>query len=284
MSTSFNSPYRGLPAEIRLQIWKLTIPERVTVLREFPNGPSPTEGLDSNDNRLTRSPSLQIQLLRLNKEVYSEVLSVLKKVEIGLGIRSFKSLEIVWPKLSLAMQSPAFSTLTYLWNGMGPEGREYECILPRLLVQSSSGTLACLNMFLRKSATGNMTEIRPPGWSEDSEIWWIQGHVALPALAAAVLQQRKFEVISIKIKQIKSTDMHLWSEASVRESMTAHPQGLINMFPRRSQAFRQFISEHAGVIDVSDIQITSEFFETSERGIYRGKVKFTKVLNGSKKA
>lgn len=229
---------------------------------------------DPDGNRLLLFPPLQIQLLRLNKQVYLEVLSVLKKVHIHL--RSRIEWDSMWPILDLAIQAPAFpTTLHYPWDS---SNTRFELFLPKLLAHGSLGNLESLNISLQWFEASADSDISKAGYTES---WIVRDLVALATFAAAFLQQGTIETISITIQMIKSTDLHLWSEDSLRGCISAHPHHLTDHYPDDPSAFRRFIRESAGVITPSDIQITTEFLETSERGIYSGKVKFTKVPDQS---
>lgn len=76
------SRYRGIPAEVRLQIWRYVLPPRVTILLDGLEYSPARRGELSN--RLVLFPPMRSQLLQLDKQIYDEVLPLYKQVEVHI--------------------------------------------------------------------------------------------------------------------------------------------------------------------------------------------------------
>lgn len=93
MERNYDKPYRGLPTEIRLEIWKLLVPETGIIQEPRPMW----------EPRRIQFPKLQSQLLRLNQEMHNEILPIFKKTIVKLLPEV--DFERHWTQVSLALRS-----------------------------------------------------------------------------------------------------------------------------------------------------------------------------------
>lgn len=150
---NYHQPYRGFPAEIRIQIWRLVVPPQVAILKDT----LPWAGLQSssNANTLRLHPPSQIQLLRLDRKIYNEILPIFQTTQIKLRTR--RSYTYVWPTIDLAMQSPAFGTLEYAWTKTASGPLHRDSFITRFMTVRSPHPLR--KLIVKVSQAGMETEV-----------------------------------------------------------------------------------------------------------------------------
>lgn len=230
------------------------------------------------DDRLDLSPSLPVQLLRLNKEVYEEALSILKKVEIRL--LSDARYNTLSPKLVKAIRSPTLNILHYPWHRDDLSTRHCEYLLPRLLVDGSPHSLQRLSITMKKADVNRRIDVLSQ-WTGIFDIVWegYSEHRVLALFSAACLQKGVImDDITIEIQEINRDSLRFWDVESLYNYMTVGPYKSAHPVPEHVQRLNRFIWDYAGILRRSNIQITANFCETNKIGKYRGTVRFTRIL------
>lgn len=80
MASTLAQPYRGLPPELRLQIWEYIIPKQVHCSYKFRDRPTL---LPSPLTELVTEPAIDISLLLLSHEISEECLPLYQAIEIS---------------------------------------------------------------------------------------------------------------------------------------------------------------------------------------------------------
>lgn len=105
---NYTRPFRNLPTEIRLLIWKFIICKHVRIFGDrslFSHG----QGLESDDEN---EPSRDYELLLVNKQVYSEVLPLLQQREVHTGAVHGAGFDYTNDsRIGRAWRSPSFGIL-----------------------------------------------------------------------------------------------------------------------------------------------------------------------------
>lgn len=106
MDRNYNKSFRGLPTEIRLEIWKFTIPDSGHI--QYTRSSTP-------EIRELELPKLQIQLLRLNRVVYNEVLPLCQDVIVILSPKVDCKRD--WAIICQSLRSPIVKRLKIIRHG-----------------------------------------------------------------------------------------------------------------------------------------------------------------------
>lgn len=289
---NYHKPYRGLPAEIRVQIWRLVIPEQVTILKDTPPWGDSQPSMSANNLKLF--PPLQTQLLLLDRAVYNEALPILKETEIRLRTRG--SYTYVWPMFNLAMQSPASGVLEYTWSKTPSDSGHRDAFLTRFIDVRSPHPLR--KLIVRIKQAGLETEIVKNNLPYD-----FFGHTGPTVPPETIKELKDYEVIApfagasllveglvadqvvVIIERISHGELPHWTPKPLRQCMTLDPAADDPMFldhgflPDREKNVRMLF--YRAVPDrmhvASLIHIDVEFVETSEIGVFTGRVIFSKI-------
>lgn len=184
MERNYDKPYRGLPTEIRLEIWKLLIPETGHIQpRRIAYGTWDVE-----------LPTLQTQLLRLNQEVHSEILPIFKKIKVNL--LPDVNLGRHWAQVSLALDSPILETLELrverrnIWPS-----KNVGIFLFRFLSMNLSHPLHTLIMDLDEVDHRHHGYCKEAGFTE-----WLTDDTAIATFAAAFLKRGLVREVRVNIR------------------------------------------------------------------------------------
>lgn len=267
MDQNYDKPYRGLPTEIRLQIWKLMIPDRAIIA---------TKTFKRKQRK--NWPSTQIQLLRLNRQIHDEVLPIFRNIEVYLH-PEFSNRES-WRDIVSALQSPTLNKLTVSWeqvHAMKLEPSRPQWLstffLNSVLVDMSHPlhriTISMENPFF--CGCSNAALFR--------SYWRDPGVVA--TLAAAYLQRNLATEVCVKIFPIPSIGMPLWSAERLSQCLTgtAEVNTGAGIHAPNYLDFRRLTVEKIGSDLDSDVHITAKFSKDKGEHYFAGFIKFRHVAH-----
>lgn len=192
--SSFDQPFRGLPAEIRMMIWDYSVP---TVVRALNAVDQPGHNIGRNQQNLESSGVLPVSLLLVSKQVYVEALPFMRAAEVRLEMLPHH--EVNWPKLERDLQSPAFGALHYsLKTGGSSFGNSFlykfmalKILRPlRLLIISLEGTTADL-----MSVSSGEGELR-------SRSLYIEARHAMTVFASVYLSKGLVSEVQVRMTKV----------------------------------------------------------------------------------
>lgn len=249
MDRNYDKPYRGLPTEIRLQIWSLMIPDKAIIA---------TKNFKEEHKR--NWPSTQSQLLRLNHQIYDEVLPFFKDIEVYLH-PEFSSRES-WRQIGSALKSPILNKLAVSW-----EQRHASKVQSQWL---STFFFNSLFVDLPHPLHRITISIWDPFFCDCLYPAFVRAYLRDPevvAVLAAAYLQRGFAIeVCLKVYQISRRMMPRWSAEHLSQCLagTAKVDPGVELPTIDCVGFRRCIVEHIGLDLNRDVHITAEFPENNE--------------------
>lgn len=269
MDRNYDKPYCGLPTEIRLQIWKLMIPDKAIIA---------TKNLKKKQKKYW--PNTQIQLLRLNHQIHDEALPIFRKLEVYLHPEC--NSRGSWRDIVSALQSPTLNKLAVSWEQVyagETQLSQWSWISTFFFNFLSMDMPHSLHRITISFGNPFFCHIYHPDLLAD----YLRDPEVVAILAAAYLQLGLVTEVYVKIHQISSKMMPRWSAEYLSRCLAGTAPRLgpgVELRTIDYLAFRRQIIEKIDSNLDSGVRITAEFPKDIE-GKYEpaGLVTFTLVVD-----
>lgn len=265
MDRNYDKPYRGLPTEIRLEVWKLIIPETGII-----QPPHPLSRIGD-----VEFPKLQTQLLRLNRQVHNEVLPIFSNIKVKL--LPTVNCEQYWTQLSLALRSPILNNLELLfkrrdYRPISDLHRSYGVFLSKFLSMDMTHPLQTLIMDFDEVNHGRHGYHGGAGLTD-----WLTDDIAAATFAAAFLKRGLVREVHVNIREIPMEVMATWRVQSLERYVTfANPSLQGRVKAPTYVSFWERVTKIVGPDCGRKVHIETAFSPTgSSTGASHGSVLFT---------